>query len=168
MNTAHSTALRHLEYHAWATAKTIESVSPLSHEELLRDMKTAHSSVWGTLEHIYRADNLWLKRLNGAIDAKISDDEAVSDLSDLQSKWQVIQAQLISFAGSLSNTGLERVMEYRLLSGDQTRSAVYESLLQVVNHGTYHRGQIAAMLRQLGAVPIPTDFIRFVWAIKDK
>jgi uncharacterized damage-inducible protein DinB len=162
MDQARSTALRHLEYHAWATAKTLESVTPLSHEELLRDMRTSHSSVWGTLEHTYRADALWLKRLGGDPDVKLSDIDAVSDLASLQKSWQQVQAALISFAGSLDSADWTRVLEYRFLSGKEARSPIYETLLHVVNHGTYHRGQIVTMLRQLGAEPIATDFVTFV------
>jgi uncharacterized damage-inducible protein DinB len=167
MDQTRSTALRHLEYHAWATAKTLESVTPLSHEELLRDMRTSHSSVWGTLEHTYLADSLWLKRLNGDGNAKLADAEAVSDLAGLQTRWQATQAGLISFAGSLSDADGTRVVDYRFLSGKEARSPVYENLLHVVNHGTYHRGQIVTMLRQLGAEPIATDFITFVRTTMD-
>jgi uncharacterized damage-inducible protein DinB len=34
-------------------------------------------------------------------------------------------------------------------------------LQHVVNHSTYHRGQIATMLRQLGTKAIPTDLIAY-------
>ena len=73
MDPHRSTALRFLEYHAWATQKTFDSVEPLSPEELNRDMQTSHSSVFGTLNHIYQADAIWLKRMQGAGDAKLSD-----------------------------------------------------------------------------------------------
>jgi uncharacterized damage-inducible protein DinB len=167
MDTAKSKALRLLEYHAWATAKTLESVQPLSHEELLRDMRTSHSSVWGTLDHTYRADALWLKRLGGDPDVKLSAIDPVSDLEGLQRSWQAAQTGLISFAGSLSDADWTRVVEYRFLSGKEGRSPVYETLLHVVNHGTYHRGQIVTMLRLLGAEPIATDFIAFVRTTMD-
>jgi len=162
MDRARSIVLRHLEYHAWATAKVLESVVPLSSEELLRDMQTSHSSVWGTLVHTYQADTVWLKRLNGEGGSKLSDADPVSDLSGLQQNWRDIQARLISFAGSEGD--LTRVLEYRFLSGEEARTPIDDILLHVVNHGTYHRGQIVTMLRQLGAEPIGTDFVRFVQA----
>jgi uncharacterized damage-inducible protein DinB len=60
-----------------------------------------------------------------------------------------------------------RVIEYKNLKGDAFAKPVWEILLHVVNHGTYHRGQIAAMLRQLGHVPPSTDFIYFVDGLRD-
>jgi uncharacterized damage-inducible protein DinB len=130
-------------------------------------MRTSHSSVWGTLEHCYRADGLWLKRLGGQPDVKLSDMEAVSDLAGLRKSWQTVQAALISFAGSLDGADWTRVIEYRFLSGKEGRSPMYENLLHLVNHGTYHRGQIVTMLRQLGAEPIATDFVTFVRTTMD-
>lgn len=162
MDIHRSTALRYLEFHAWATAKILDSVEALSPEELHRDMQTSHSSVWGTLDHAYRADSLWLKRLQGDGNTKLDTIAAAEGLSDLRAKWRDSQAGLISFAGSLSDSDWPRAIEYRFLSGSEGRSPIYETLLHVVNHGTFHRGQIVTLLRQLGAKPAATDFIAYV------
>ncbi len=162
MDPRRSTALRILEYHAWATQKTLDSVEPLSAEELHRDMQTSHSSVWGTLAHTYNADALWLKRLHGDGLARLDGAAAAPDLPSLRQAWADVQGGLISFAGGLSDADWESVFDYRFLSGKEARSPIYESLLHVANHGTYHRGQLVTMLRQLGAEPISTDFITFV------
>jgi uncharacterized damage-inducible protein DinB len=165
MDTHRSTALDYLEFHAWAAQRTIESVQQLSQEELNRDMQTSHSSVWGTLEHTYKADALWLQRFLGAGSARMDDVTPVSDLASLQSAWSGVQAGLISYAGSLGDAEWTRVLEYRFLSGAEARSPIYQTILHVVNHGTYHRGQVVTMLRQLGAKPINTDFINFVRSV---
>jgi uncharacterized damage-inducible protein DinB len=162
MNIHRLTALRHLEFHAWATQKVLDSVAPLSKEELLRDMQTSHSSVWGTLDHTYRADALWLKRLQGEGNATLASVDAAEDLAGLRRIWSDTQAGFISFAGSLNDTDWTRGIEYRFLSGQEGSSPIYETLLHVVNHGTFHRGQIVGMLRQLGAKPIATDFLTYV------
>lgn len=162
MDARKDTAVKMLEYHAWATAKTLRSVEGLSHEELTRDMQTSHSSVFGTLVHIYGADWVWLKRLSVGESPTFKDLPPVETLAELRAAWQPVQAGLISFAGGLDDADCSRLAEYRLMSGAAMETPVHESLLHVVNHGTYHRGQIVTMLRQQGAEPIPTDFIRFV------
>ncbi len=162
MDTQRSTALRHLEYHAWATQKTLDSVEPLSIEELNRDMRTSHSSVFGTLNHGYQADALWLQRLQGNGDAKLDSIAPAPDLKTLRHLWSRLQGDFIAWAGGVSDGDWNRVIDYRFLSGAQASSAIYENVLHVVNHGTYHRGQIVTMLRQLGASPAPTDFIHYV------
>jgi uncharacterized damage-inducible protein DinB len=161
MDARRSTALRHLEYHAWATQRILESVEPLSAEELHRDMKTSHSSVWGTLEHGFQADAVWLRRHEGVVDAKLTD-VGVADFESLRKQWPELQSRWIAWAGSLNDSDWPRVIEYRFLSGAEARSPIYENVLHVVNHGAYHRGQIVTMLRQLGAPPIATDFLLYV------
>lgn len=163
MDPRRSTILHLLEFYIWATAKTLESVEPLSEEEISRDMQTSHSSVWGTLLHGYGGDWLWLQRLTGRNLAPTwKDVPAVATLGELQKAWPPVQAELLSFAGGLSDADWGRIAEYRFSSGEEAKSPVFESLLHVVNHGTYHRGQIATMLRQMGAKPIGTDYITYV------
>jgi uncharacterized damage-inducible protein DinB len=162
MDIYRSTALRHLEFHAWATHRILDSVEQLSGEELNRDMQTSHSSVWGTLEHTYRADALWLQRMQGDGNATLDAVTPAAGLAELRAHWTQAQAGLISFAGGLAESDWTSIIDYRFLSGKEGRSPIYESLLHVVNHGTFHRGQVVTMLRQLGATPVATDFIAFV------
>lgn len=162
MDPRRDTALRLLEYHAWATQKTLDSVADLTPENLNRDMQTSHSSLWGTLEHTYFADSLWLMRFQGERPTRMDDAPRGTDIASLRRLWAGVQGNLISFAGGLGASDWDRVLEYRFISGAEARSPIYETLLHVVNHGTYHRGQIVTMLRKQGAEPIATDFIHFV------
>ena len=161
MDPRRATALSLLEYHAWAANRIFDSVEPLSSEELHRDMKTSHSSVFGTLEHVHRADAIWLKRLQGFGNARL-DEVSAADLPGLRKQSAEVHAELIAFAGALPESDWSRVIEYRFMSGAEGRSPIYQNLLHVANHGTYHRGQIVTMLRQMGAEPIGTDFITYV------
>ena len=66
------------------------------------------------------------------------------------------------FTEALGETGIERVFEYKTLAGDPGSSVFWHMLQHVVNHGSYHRGQITTLLRQLGhKAPESTDLIRF-------
>jgi uncharacterized damage-inducible protein DinB len=66
------------------------------------------------------------------------------------------------FVESLSNDDLQRVISYRNLAGVPGESALWEMLAHVVNHATYHRGQVTTLLRSLGAAPpASTDLIAF-------
>ncbi len=161
MDTRRAIALRQLEYHAWATQKTLDSVQPLTEEQRRRDMRSSHGGIWGTLEHTFQADAIWLKRFQGVPTAKLGDVSA-ADLPALRTQWADTQGQLLSWAGGLSDADWGGVIDYRFTSGAEARSPIFENVLHVVNHGTYHRGQVVAMLRQLGAEPIATDFVHYV------
>ena len=58
-----------------------------------------------------------------------------------------------AFIGAMDETGIDRVYEYKVLSGQPGSSPFWQMLQHVVNHASYHRGQVTAMLRQLGAQP---------------
>ena len=62
----------------------------------------------------------------------------------------------------LGEGGINRVFEFRLLSGQESSSVFWQMLQHVVNHASYHRGQVTTMLRQLGAQPAKSmDMIAF-------
>ena len=65
------------------------------------------------------------------------------------------------FLRSLSDDALARPVPYTLLNGTRGEQTLGDLLTHVVNHSTYHRGQVATMLRQVGAAPPATDFLVF-------
>ncbi len=58
-----------------------------------------------------------------------------------------------TFLAGLGEEGIGRVFDYRSLAGEPGRSFFWQMLQHVVNHCSYHRGQVTTMLRQLGAAP---------------
>ena len=67
-----------------------------------------------------------------------------------------------TFLESLGEEGIHRAMAYKLLSGQPASSPFWQMLQHLVNHGSYHRGQVTTMLRQMGAQPPKSlDMIAF-------
>ena len=60
-----------------------------------------------------------------------------------------------------SNENFDRVLKYKNYVGDYFENNVQQIMIHLVNHGTYHRGQVAMLLRQKGYEPINTDFITY-------
>jgi uncharacterized damage-inducible protein DinB len=58
-----------------------------------------------------------------------------------------------AFLDSLGEAGIDRVFEYRLFNGSPGASPLWQMLQHIVNHGSYHRGQVTTMIRQLGCQP---------------
>ena len=63
------------------------------------------------------------------------------------------------FLDDLAPERLNDVVEYKNTKGETWRYPLWQQLHHVVNHSTYHRGQVTTMLRQLGAEPLGTDFL---------
>ena len=76
--------------------------------------------------------------------------------------WVEQEARVRAFLAGLGEQGVARVFEYKTLGGQPGSSAFWEMVTHMVNHGSYHRGQITTMLRQLGAAPAKSmDMIAF-------
>jgi len=146
-------ARRHLRYSTWASRRLLDAVLALPAEQRARDLGTSHKGVMETLGHILMADRAWLHRVLGTA--------AEPSSEPIEVEWPRIQRGWEEWAASITDADLPRVIEFKDLRGNPHRSAICDIVMHVVNHGTLHRGQVMAMMRQLGAAPPPTDLIFF-------
>jgi uncharacterized damage-inducible protein DinB len=84
-----------------------------------------------------------------------------ADVRTLRETWAVHEERLLVFVAGLSQAKLDGTMEYKTLKFGVYSNPMWQSMLHVVNHGTYHRGQVTTLLRQLGAQPILLDLMHF-------
>jgi uncharacterized damage-inducible protein DinB len=147
-----------LDYQGWATTKTLDSVAKLSDEQLHRDLGSSFKSVFETLVHLHGADRAWLGRLQGQAPNRPNPSDYPS-LEVLREAWDVVFDNWKEEVSKLENPKLE--IHYKSYDGAPFTSSLEEIVKHVVNHGTYHRGQVAAMQRMLGSEPVGTDLISF-------
>jgi uncharacterized damage-inducible protein DinB len=147
-------------YDRWATDRALNSCAALTPEQFTRDLGSSFRSIRDTLVHISGAQWIWLERINGRSPAALPAPDTCPDLAAVRAHWNGVQRDLLAFVNTASAADLERILEYRNPRGDY-RTPIWQILMQLVNHGTYHRGQITTMLRQLGATPVSTDLIGF-------
>jgi len=111
--------------------------------------------------HIVEARRLWLFRLGASSESPGAGDffpEGVS-LPDLARRLDAMQAAWSGYLAGLDDSALARPFEYRSLEGERFRNSVQDVLTQLYGHSLYHRGQIALLLRAMGAEPAVTDFV---------
>jgi uncharacterized damage-inducible protein DinB len=140
-----------LDYHYWARDHVLDAVQLLTPEQFTRDMNSSFRSVRGTLAHVYFAEWAWHSRWLGRSPSKGREAGEVADVAGLRTAWGELERSVRAFAGGLDERGVEREIEYRLLNGQPGTSRVWQMVQHVVNHATYHRGQVTTMLRQMGA-----------------
>lgn len=151
-----------LEYNFWARDRLLDAVAVLPPHQFTRDLGSSFPSVRDTLVHIYGAEWIWCARWYGTSPSSGPSPDEFPDVPTLASSWTEVERKIHGFVAGLDQAGLERTIEYRLLSGRPGASRVGEMVQHVVNHGTYHRGQVTTMLRQLGAAPPKSlDLIAF-------
>ena len=150
-----------IDYNYWARDRVLASVAQLPAEQLTRAMGSSFSSVLDTLTHIYMAEWIWYRRWLGQPPVR-PDLSGLVDVEHVRAAWVPLEQDIRAFVNGLGAEGLQRSLEYRSLAGQPATSQFWEMILHVVNHGTYHRGQIATFLRQLGSAPAQsTDMIVF-------
>ena len=148
-------------FNAWANHRVLGAVEALSVEQFTKPLGSSFSSVRDTLVHIYGAEWIWLERLHGNSPAGFPEAKDFTDLASLRAKWALQEDKAASYAGRITQAELDEVIEYKTLSYGAVKNPRWQAMQHVVNHGTYHRGQVVTMLRQLGAKGVATDLIGF-------
>jgi len=161
-----STLRNFFAFGRWANRMILESAAVLTPEEYARPIGGSFGSVQGTLAHLYGADWVWLERLHGRSPRayRAGDDQLA--LEELSRKWREAEAGQDAYLAALTQDRLSEPLSYVAFSGDSFTRELGDALLHLANHGTYHRGQVATLLRQLGKKAISTDYLRFLDAQK--
>lgn len=148
-------------YNRWANSKVFEAVSRLSPEAFAKDLGSSHPSVRDTLLHIVWAEWIWLQRWNGLSPQVVFRAADFPSQDAVRARWSEVEIQQRAFLAELAGERLLTVVQYVNLKGETWHYPLWRQMFHVVNHSTYHRGQLTTMLRQLGARPIPTDLLVF-------
>jgi uncharacterized damage-inducible protein DinB len=151
-----------LDYHYWARDRMLEAVAALTPDQFTREIGGSFKSVRDTLAHIYGAEWIWYARWHGEVPTALPMPETFPDFASIRQAWRDHEKRMRAFIEGLDDHGLERVISYKLLSGQPGASVLWHMIQHVVNHASYHRGQVTTLLRQLGAAPPKsTDLITY-------
>ena len=154
--------LKHLHaYNSWANNRIFDDVAMLPSDQYMRDMKSSHGGIHGTLTHIVGAEKIWLSRWVGTADATILKASDVSSLAELKALWEKVGYETAKWLGTMSDRKLQETFTMRTTKGDTYVHTYWQAFQHLVNHSSYHRGQIITMMRQLEAKPPSTDLILF-------
>jgi len=150
-------------YNVWANKQMGEVAGSLEDFDFDAEVNSSFTSIRKTLLHIWDAEYIWLSRIQELQPKNIpskfftgTKDGLIKQLLDTSSAFDEMGAcqDILS---------LERVVEFKLLNGDSSRSKIYEAIMHCMNHSTYHRGQLVTLFRQAGVKTIPaTDLIQFI------
>ncbi len=154
-------------YRRWANKILIAKLKEVPEEVLSKDMKSSFGSIYKTLYHVANADNTWWQRLHLKEYAAPLPSEVETDLEKLSEMIIRMSDQWVEWVNKAGDVKLQHVIEYRNSKKEAFKQPVYEILLHVFNHQTYHHGQIICMLRQQHVAKLPaTDFIAFTRGVK--
>ena len=152
-------------YNIWANQKIMELILALPEEKHLAEMPSSFSSLHKTILHMWDAESAWWQRMKLQERLVMPSENFKGTLKDLVNGLMQQSNQWLDWISSASDIALDHVFQYQNSKKEQFKQPIYQMVLHIFNHSTYHRGQLINMLRQLGVDKLPaTDFI--VWSRK--
>lgn len=151
------------DYNYWARDQQLEACRKLTPEQFLRPLGSSYSSLRDTLAHLVGAEWIWLERWRGrsptGVEAADYAPEKFPTVAAIEARWREVERGMREYLAGLNQDALARPLTYVNLKGQRWTYPLWRTLLHVVNHQTYHRGQVTTLLRQLGAQPPQIDYL---------
>jgi uncharacterized damage-inducible protein DinB len=151
-----------LLYMLWADRLTLAAVRHVKPEDLTRNAGVSFGSALGTLAHTLGSQRLWLSRFLGNPLTVLPTLEEYPDLAAWIAGWEESASQIEAFLAGLSDDQLAAPLTWASLPDGAVHTLpLWQAVIHLVNHTTFHRGQVISLLRQMG-YPVPhTDLIVF-------
>ena len=147
-------------YNDWANDRILDTAEAPTSEQLTAVNDFGWGSLRGALVHLMDAEYVWRNLLNTGAHVKWLQPEEFPDVAAIRARWAIERAAFWRYIGGLSDEDLSSVISYE---GDETRHRVlWHCLAHVVNHGTQHRAECAALLTGFGHSPGNLDFTVFL------
>lgn len=143
-------------YNEWANARYIEVVSGFSPDQFTRQLGHSWGSVHGTLVHMMSAEWIWLNRWKGRSPAAMLSPEDYPTLAQICARWIGISRDLHGFVIAQTSQTLSEDIAYQNTRGQSFSLPLWQLMAHLANHGTHHRGELAAMFATL-EVPHPEE-----------
>jgi uncharacterized damage-inducible protein DinB len=147
------------DYNYWARDLQLRACAALTQEQFLRPVGGSFPSVRDTLAHLVNVEWLWLERFRGRSPRSLPAAAELPTLDAVSGRWSAVEREMREYLGGLNEEALERVETYVSTRGQTWRYALWRMIVHLLNHQSYHRGQITNLLRQLGVPPPPVDFL---------
>src|SRR5258708_9643613 len=147
------------EYNYWGRDRQLEASAALSQEQFLRPLGSSFSSLRDTLAHLVAAEWIWLERWLGRSPTALPSAEEFPTLARVEERWREVERDMREYLRGLKEDQLPRPLSYKNFAGVTWTYPLWRAMLHLVNHQTYHRGQVTTLLRQLGVRAASVDLL---------
>jgi uncharacterized damage-inducible protein DinB len=149
-------------YNQWANAKILEAATKVTQEQFLALASFPHGGLRGTLVHTLSAEWIWRKRWEGTSPTSVLNPDEFASFESLRTRWAEEERQLMDFVDRVTDENLNSPFRYTNTSGKPFTRVLWQAMAHLVNHGTQHRTEAAALLTDLGHSPGDIDLIYFL------
>ncbi|MCM3718231.1 DinB family protein [Fictibacillus phosphorivorans] len=159
------------QFNVWANEKVFEQLKKLPLEIYRKETKSVFPSVTAVLLHMYQVDYVWLKAMSGedfyeilAELGQVTEDLKAASIEEIEEKFKELSQKYDSFIQNIEDLYVGTTVHHPHFG---TLHSNYADLIQhVVNHGTYHRGHISAILNQLGHKGASIDYVFYLYSLQ--
>ena len=147
-------------FNIWANQLLLDAIYLLPEEKHIQEIPSSFNSLQKTILHMLDAESSWWQRMKLQERIIRPSENFSGDMKEAGNALLNQNRQWAEWVNSATEHQLQHVFQYHNTKKEQFKQPIYQVLLHAFNHGTYHRGQLVNMLRQLGVEKIPgTDFI---------
>ncbi|WP_100013153.1 DinB family protein [Lentibacillus sediminis] len=155
-------------YHVWANNRFFETLKELPQTVYTQEIQSVFPSIAETLVHVYTTDTIYLgvmreKSMNEIQASIIQAQENTKGKGpgEMEALYAELTKQYKAFFNSQED--MDKAMAVVHPTFGQLETHLSELVQHVVNHGTYHRGNLTAMIRQQGYTSVPNDYIVYLY-----
>lgn len=152
------------DYDKWATDRVAGALRALSAEQYGREMGGGWPSIRATFVHVAGATWAWSERFAGRECTRLPAPEEVPGLEDAVALAEKGRAGIEALLPSFGPERLAAPFSWKNLKGEAKTATLWTVVRHVVNHASYHRGQISSMIKRVGGTPVATDMV--FWGIE--
>jgi uncharacterized damage-inducible protein DinB len=145
------------EYHRWANRRLFDVAAALGEAACARELGSQFSvpTLTRMFAHVYGADLNWLKRWKGSSPTE-SPFFDLPSMAEVRTRWDALEVEQAAFVQGLSESDLDRPVEYKTSRGEAFRAPLGVLLQHVANHATHHRSEVATMITMVSGSPPDT------------
>ncbi|HEU0294450.1 MAG TPA: DinB family protein [Anaerolineales bacterium] len=150
------------QYNQWTTRKILDAASKVTNEQFLAPADFPHGGLRSTLVHALFAEWIWRNRWGGTSPTQRLKPEDFPTFDSLRARWSEEENLLMTFVNNLTDENLNRVISYKTTQGKPQERILWQMMAHLVNHGTQHKTEAAAILTGFGHSPGDIDMIYFL------
>lgn len=150
------------EYNYWATKKILAASANVTQKQFTAPASFPYGGLHGTLVHTLETEWSWRALFQKIEDASELLPADYPTLSAIETRWHAEESAMRAYLASLHDEDMESHLLYTTDTGVERDHILWHCLLHVVNHGTQHRSEAAALLTDYGHSPEDLDFTVFL------
>jgi len=148
-----------VDYNYWARDRQLQACAALSEEQFLQPLGGSFPSLRDVLAHLMAVEWIWLERWRGRSPRALLPAADFPTLAALSERWRSVEREFREYVAGLSEETLAAPLTLVNTRGQQWTYPLWRQIWHLLNHQSYHRGQVTDKFRLLGLDPARVDFL---------